>query len=599
MQQRHIINNALGWNTRQAQKSAQEMFDRMFNMQFLPPGRGLWSMGSALTEERHLHAATNNCGYVSTLGFKEDPSKPFRFLMDMSMLGVGVGFDVLGAGEFTIQQASKSSTKPFVIEDTRESWVESVGVLLEAWFLGRPAPVFDYSKIRAAGEPIKGFGGTASGPEPLRVCHLELTNVLQANAGKLVSERVIVDIQNMIGKMVIAGNVRRTAEIAFGPIDSEEFKNLKNYKMNPERASYGWTSNNSVFAKVGMDYTGLTERIRDNGEPGFLWLENAQRYSRMNNGPDDKDLRVRGANPCVEQSLESYELCCLVETFLNRHETLDDFLRTLKFSYLYAKTVTLGKSHWSDTNRVMLRNRRIGCSVSGVAQFLDKHGIHELRKWLHAGYDEVQKWDETYSEWLVIPRSVKTTSVKPSGTVSLLAGASPGMHWPEDRYYIRRIRVSKGSPLATMLAKAGYTVEDDVKDTSSVVVGVPVDFGPGIRTIKEVSMWEQASMAAFLQENWSDNQVSATVTFDPKTEGEQIPHVLNYLQYKLKGISFLPRTEHGAFEQMPYESITEEEFRTLDKAIRKIRGKLVGQASEPERFCTTDTCEMKDMEEGQ
>ena len=92
----------------------------------------------------------------------------------------------------------------------------------------------------------------------------------------------------------------------------------------------------------------------------------------MKNGGDDKDHRVMGGNPCLEQTLESYELCCLVETFPNNHDSLEDYQRTLKYAYLYRKTVTLGRTHWSETNRVMLRNRRIGCSVSGVIQFITK-----------------------------------------------------------------------------------------------------------------------------------------------------------------------------------------------------------------------------------
>src|ERR1700679_174072 len=179
----------------------------------------------------------------------------------------------------------------------------------------------------------------------------------------------------------------------------------------------------------------------------------------MNGTIDTRDHRARGGNPCLEQTLESYEMCCLVETFPHRHTDLDDFKRTLKFSYLYAKTVTLGKTHWPETNRVMLRNRRIGCSVSGVAQFISHHSHSTLQKWLTEGYDTIQHYDRIYSDWLAIPRSIKTTSVKPSGTVSLLAGATPGMHYPESRFYIRRVRLASNSALVEALRKAKYHVE--------------------------------------------------------------------------------------------------------------------------------------------
>jgi adenosylcobalamin-dependent ribonucleoside-triphosphate reductase len=595
MQKSHIESLSLGWNAWQAQKSAQEMYDRIFNMKFLPPGRGLWAMGTAVTEEKGLYAALNNCAFVSTKTLKEDYSKPFCFLMDASMLGVGVGFDTKGAGEIVIKGVNKDRLdETFEIPDTREGWVESLRLLLESYFHGTSNMKFDYSKIRAAGEQIKGFGGVSSGPEPLKEVHEDIREVLEKNSGEPISITTIVDIMNLIGKCVVAGNVRRTAEIVFGDPDNEEYLDLKNYKVNPHRDQYGWTSNNSIFAELGMDYTEAARRIVDNGEPGFAWLDNMRHYSRMKNGGDNKDHRAMGGNPCLEQTLESYELCCLVETFPNNHESLEDYQRTLKYAYLYAKTVTLGGTHWADTNRVMLRNRRIGCSVSGIAQFITTRGIHELKEWLEAGYDTIQDWDKQYSDWFAVPKSIKTTSVKPSGTVSLLAGATPGLHYPESRFYIRRVRLSKHSELIEPMKKAGYKIEPAYgsEDTTSVVE-VPVDVGEGIRTAGELSIWEQFNIAAFMQRHWADNQVSCTVTFNPETEGEQIPHVLNYFQYHLKGISLLPRHDYGAYPQMPYEAIDEKEYNKQIKNLGKLSfGVIKNEEAEIDKFCNNDSCEV-------
>ncbi|KAG2386926.1 hypothetical protein C9374_001961 [Naegleria lovaniensis] len=481
MQKNWIDNHKLGWNARKAQKSAQEMYDRIFNMKFLPSGRGLWGMGTPLTEQRGLYAALNNCAFVSTESMKEDPLKPFVFLMDMSMLGVGVGFDTKGSGSITIKGVD-NTRQPImnIIADSREGWVESVKVLLDSYFNGHAPQLFDYSKIRPAGAPIRGFGG------------------VKTNAGKPISVTVIVDLMNYIGKCVVSGNIRRSAEIAFGEADSEEFIDLKNYEKNPHRASYGWTSNNSIFAQIGMDYSNVAKRMMTTR------------------------TRASGGNPCLEQTLESYELCCLVETFPNNHESLEDYQKTLKYAFLYAKTVTLGRTHWPEVNRVMLRNRRIGCSMSGIAQFITKRGVEELRRWSTVGYDTIQEYDQTFSDWLAIPRSIKTTSIKPSGTVSLLAGATPGMHYPISRFYVRRLRLATNSPLVKTLAEAGYHTEPAVSDSQTTVVEFPIDCGEGIRTAKELSMWEQLSLASFLQRYWSDNQVSATITFNPQTEGSQI-----------------------------------------------------------------------------
>ena len=598
MQKERIDTYELGWNPWQAQKSAQEMYERIFSMKFLPPGRGLWAMGSPITEERKLYAALNNCAFVSTKTLKDDLAKPFCFLMDASMLGVGVGFDTKGAGEIVVKGVdSKRDTQLFEIPDTREGWVESLKLLLESYFHGTSYIEFDYSKIRGEGEPIKGFGGVSSGHEPLLEVHEDIRKVLDTNSGEPITITTIVDIMNLIGKCVVAGNVRRTAEIVFGDPYSEEYLDLKNYEVNPHRDQFGWTSNNSIFAELGMDYTEAAKRVAINGEPGFAWLENMRKYSRMKNGRDNKDHSVMGGNPCLEQSLESYALCCLVETFPSNHESFEDYKKTLKYAYLYAKTVTLGRTHWADTNRVMLRNRRIGCSVSGVAQFITTRGLDELKDWLNNGYDVIQNWDKQYSDWMAVPRSVKTTSVKPSGTVSLLAGATPGLHYPESRFYIRRMRLSKHSELIEPMKKAGYKLEPAFgSEDTTMVVEVPVDVGEGIRTVGELSIWEQFSLAAFMQRHWADNQVSCTVTFDPETEAAQIAPCLNYYQYHLKGISLLPRHDYGAYPQMPYESITSDEY---DKQIKKIGrltfGVIKNEEAEVDKFCNNDSCEIVPM----
>lgn len=593
-----IKTHGLHWNDTKAQKSAQKMYKLIFEMKFLPPGRGLWSMGSPLTLERKLFAALNNCAFVSTDKLDQEPTKPYTFLMDASMLGVGVGFDTKGAGKVMVLDPAENK-KPqdtFLIPDSREGWVEAVRLTLQEYFVkDSKCPKFDFSAIRAAGTPIKGFGGIASGPAALVDLLFNLRTCLNKNVGKTITVTTIVDIMNLIGKCVIAGNVRRTAEIAFGAPDSDEFRNLKNYQLNPDRSAFGWASNNSIFAELGMDYSKVAESIQLNGEPGFAWLSNMKQFSRMDGSKsrDDKDFRVAGGNPCLEQSLESFELCCLVETFPTNHDSMEEYIETLKYAYLYAKVVTLGQTHWPETNQVMRRNRRIGCSVSGIAQFITKHGHETLRQWLTKGYESIVERDLIYSEWLGVMNSVKMTSVKPSGTVSLLAGSTPGMHYPESRFYIRRMRLSSTSNLLNFVKRVGYPTEpaaDAPNDT--VVVEVPIDSGKGIRTLSQVTMWEQLQLAQFMQRYWADNQVSCTVTFDPASEGSQIEHALNFAQYNLKGISFLPRLAKGAYKQMPYEEISETEYqmRVSKLKLNQKIDQVIGEKAVPERFCDTTSC---------
>ena len=260
---------------------------------------------------------------------------------------------------------------------------------------------------------------------------------------------------------MVAGNIRRSAEIAMGEHNDKEFIDLKNYEKYPERMDYGWVSNNSILANLGMDYTDAVNNILKNGEPGFAWLENMKNYGRMCNGPDFKDIKAGGGNPCLEQTLESFEMCTLVETFPNHHDGYRDYQDTLELAFLYAKIVTLGLTHLDETNAVMSRNRRIGCSMSGIAQYISNKGIDNLRKMCNQGYDFLKGYDSYISKQFEVPESIKIASIKPSGTVSLLAGATPGMHFPESQYYIRRVRLSKQNPLVPILEEAGYKTEDD------------------------------------------------------------------------------------------------------------------------------------------
>ncbi len=362
--------------------------------------------------------------------------------------------------------------------------------------------------------------------------------------------------------------------------------------------SYGWVSNNSIYAELGMDYTNIQQNITTNGEPGLLWLQNMKEYSRMCDPKDYRDRHASGGNPCLEQTLESFELCCLVETFPNHHQSLTEFTDTLKYALLYAKIVTLGNTHWKESNIVMNRNRRIGVSMTGIAQFLNTHGINSIKLWSEKGYKYLREFDSELSNLFKVPESIKLTSIKPSGTVSLLGGATPGIHYPHSRFYIRRVRLASDSPLVEELKLNGYDVEADVmQPDSTMVVSFPIDIGEGVKTEKNVGMWEQISLAAFMQKYWADNQVSCTVSFDKKEARDIVP-ALDYFQYQLKGISFLPKMEieedgGSPYPQMPYEEIGKEKYDEMIGRIKVEKLRSVGKIDEHvSSFCDNDKCEI-------
>lgn len=600
IQKDHARHYRLPWDEEKAHRSAQDSYARAFAGKWSPPGRGLWAMGTEMVNGRKDSSALYNCAYLSTEGLEgmEDPSLPFSRLMDMSMMGVGVGFGTEGSGKLVLH--APTERYPHAVGDSREGWTESVGSLLRAFFLGSRLPVFDYSRVRPAGSPIRGFGGVASGPAPLEKLHKQIVRLLSGREGQVVTSTDIVDLMNMIAKAVVSANVRRSAEIALGYADDTEFLSLKDWNVNPERMGrdgWGHLSNNSCFAQVGNDYSFLADRITLNGEPGLFWLDLAQNRGRLADPPDGKEYRTRGINPCGEIPLENFGVCCLVETFPYNCTSLDDYLRSLKAAFMYAKTVTLLSTRWEETNEVMIRSRRIGISQTGVVQFAEKHGWSELRRWQEAGYEEVRRLDRVYSEWMGVRESLRVTTIKPSGTVSLLHGATPGVHWPrESGFYVRTIREMKGSPFAAAMERAGYPVEPSVSDPdSTVVVTLPVE-GPAVRSEREVSIFEKMALAALCQNAWSDNAVSCTITFTEE-EAKEIPAVLRAYDGQLKSISFLPMAE-GTYAQAPYQRVSREEWEALRARVKPIdwdalyRDEALPDA-EGESYCSSDVCEIK------
>ena len=589
IQWNHCQNLKLPWNKDKAQRSAQEMFRLMWDFKFLPPGRGLWMMGTDYIYDRGS-AALNNCAFVSTDELQVSFSEPFCFLMDMSMLGVGVAFDTKGAGKVEIRRPAQSSDS-YVVEDSKEGWCDLVRCVLDSYvgLCPRPATV-DYSKVRPMGSPIKTFGGIAPGPAPLMESVDNIDKVLEARIGRRVTSSDITDLMNVIGKCVVSGGVRRTAELALGDPADTEYLTLKDPQLHaPELKAWRWASNNSVSAQIGMDYGDVGTQTAKNGEPGYFWIDDARAYGRLKDGETWVDMKISGTNPCAEQSLESYEICNLVETFPSLHESFKEYERTLKFAYLYAKTVTLVPTHNERTNAIMLRNRRIGLSQSGIVESFEMHGRREHFRWCDEGYKYVCKLDKIYAQWLCIPESIKKTSVKPSGTVSLLPGVTPGIHYAHSKFYMRTIRVDKTSPLIDPIRRSGYRVEESVYGDNTLVVYFPVMTEHFDRSKSDVSVWEQVENIAQMQFYWADNQVSATVTFKPE-EAKDIPRILELYETRLKSISFLPLRDHN-YPQAPYQEITQEAYANAHARIKHLDFHSLNTKEEQDIFCDTDKCD--------
>ena len=1054
----HYVRNSLRWDDDHWQPWARDMAISLFKMEWLPPGRGLWMMGTDFVYERGS-MALNNCSACDT---KDDLVHCAEWTMDGLMNGVGVGFSTNWRG--TATAADKADNEMIVIPDSREGWVQSLISLMCA-YIDSPRygknkfPIFDYSQIRAKGLPIKGFGGQSSGHEPLKKMHTRIEGYLDAFcAGELVvpskeatdwapateevtkpysHTRLIADIFNSIGACVVAGNVRRSAEIALGDVHDKDFINLKNYEMNPERMEIGWMSNNSVTLKPDDGFEDfsyipdMAKRNVDNGEPGMINLYNMQKYGRYgkespdeaslcnpcfhantliatadgrnavtikqladegkdvpvysmdqvtgemsvqwgrnprmtghnkkllrvhfegsnkgeyldvtpnhkfilndgreleakdlspgdslpqfkkgqngkddyvvvysqnkritehrmiakfhdpvgfaknynedvsngfchtrgvvvhhkdenktNNQPDNleittasdhnrihnaeyigennpmygkkqtdatkdlirnkanernkdpeykrkvsaavntpenleagskrmklvreqelityydevekqnhngldlvrlsptclqvartcendkcacafmspwakreiafcsracantksesialrkagqkktfegkakemfhkqvmlyKDLieagetvdkkkfestckaagvsrrfnaksdnewiakgwndfkeRANGYNHrvswveelegdhtvynitvdnnhtlavvtkggssiaqtgvivsnCGEICLESFELCNLSETFPHRCADLDTFNKALKFATFYSTSVSLLPTHRPETNAVIAKNRRIGVSISGIAQWVsgaapEGWGLMNytrLTRILREGYKIVKDENTRLAKAAGVPPSIRVTTIKPSGSISLLAGATAGVHYPVSRFAIRRMRIGNDSPLVPALKEAGIPHEPDTYSDNTLVFEFAIDHGD-VRPVTEVSPWEQFSIVAMLQRCWADNMVSATVYFDKEKDANDVEKLLAMFIPVLKSVSMLPHAGHG-YAQAPYEPITKEQYEERRNAYQKPKFAAVkGSVPMGSKFCDGDNC---------
>lgn len=608
----HFFRNSLAWNDDMWQPFARELALSLFDMEWLPPGRGLWMMGTDFTYNKGA-MALNNCAATDTT---EDLVLSAEWTMDALMNGVGVGFTTYWRGEASAP--NKNDTETFVIPDSREGWVQSLIVLMCSYTVSKrygktKFPTFDYSQIREAGVPISGFGGLASGPEPLKKLHERVENYLDSFCLGYIEvkdgvrksydhTRLVADIFNAIGACVVAGNVRRSAQICMGDVENDTFINLKNYQQNPERGEIGWMSNNSVVLKPNCDYEDfaaipeMARRIIDNGEPGMINLVNVQKFGRYGKKMKDDATLV---NPCGEIALENFELCNLSETFPPRCANKERFFQALRFATFYSSTVSLLPTHRPETNSIVAKNRRIGVSISGIAQWVSGEvpegwgnmNYTKATRFLRDGYGIVRTENSRLANEAGIPESIRVTTIKPSGSISLLAGVTPGMHYPVSRYAIRRMRIGTNSPLVPVLQEAGIPNEPDIYSDNTLVFEFIIDHG-NVRPCEEVSPWEQFGLVAMLQRCYSDNCVSATVYFDKEKDAADVEKLLAMHIPVLKSVSMLPHSGHG-YRQAPYEPIDLVKYNELNGIYKNPQFDTVrNNVPVGSKFCSGGFCEL-------
>ncbi len=558
-----------------SQEEIQSLYHYLFNFKGSLAGRALWQLGTDTVRKVGADSLIN-CWLVAN----DEPIEPFTFAFDELMLGGGVGFSVLPEYVYQLPEIkhipqlirSTSFDCDFIVPDNRGGWVELLRRMLTSFFFKGARVEYCTGCVRSKGTPIKSFGGVASGPEDLVIGLQQIHKIMSDRYQKKLRPIDVVDINNILGKIVVAGNVRRSAELMLGDSRDSEYMDAKNWKKTtipPWRSM----SNNSVWAD---DFDNVPSSFWDgyngDGEPyGLVNLRNHQRFGRISDGLDYRpDIGVRGVNPCSEISLEPYECCNLAEIYLPNLTDADEFVKVAKLLYMAQKAISCMKYSHPRTQEVVSRNHRLGLGITGYLQsdFYEDHSAFT------SVYKTLEEFDRYYSSVLGTKPSIKLTTVKPSGTLSLLPGVTPGGHPGFSPFYIRRIRFASNDPIVEACRNNGYSMEPQLEsdgkyNMDTMVIDFPVKLPYEAICTKDVTAINQLDNLKFLQTYWADNSVSVTIYY----KLEELPAIKNWLSDhyndSIKSVSFLLHSGHG-FKQAPYEEITADSYYSMLEKLQPL-----------------------------
>jgi len=536
-------------------------------------GRAMWQLGTRTVDQLGMMSLLN-CAHAVV----DEPVKPFVWAFDALMLGAGVGFNIQREYVYSLPKVGKvklthKNTKDarYIVPDSREGWVDLLERLLTLHFNGGGELEYSTVCVRAAGEPIKNFGGTASGPIPLIEGMQKINQLLNSRANKKIRSVDAMDIACIIGEIVVSGNVRRSSLIMLGDVDDMQFLDSKNWGKG-NIPNYRAMANLTL---VCSDINQLPQQYWDsfydpNCEVFGLWNKHlVQTKDRLQDPEHEKNVTITGTNPCSEISLCNYETCNLATVFLCNVESFDRLKEYTRLLYQVTKAIVNMDCHSEDTEKICHTNNRIGIDAScGYLQ-----ATEEQRQWLPELYTWLKEYDKEYSKANNYPVSIALTTSKPSGTQALLPGVTPGWHPAFFPYYIRRIRMSSSDPLVELCRSHNYPVEfvrgfDGKQDKRTSVVSFPCATPEGVPVSADMSAIDKLEVIQRLQREWSDNSISATVEYEPN-EVEALKQWLhaNY-NNSIKSVSFLQK-QHG-FIQAPYEEITKEQYEEMLKGITTI-----------------------------
>jgi len=542
----------------QLKDEIEESYKLVYDKKVLPSMRSLQFAGKPIELN---NSRIFNCSFLPINDWRA-----FSEIMFLLLSGCGVGYSVQTHHVDELPEIKvPTKHKRYLIGDSIEGWADAVRMLCKAYFTGAPLPLFDYRDIRAKGAQLITVGGKAPGPEPLKECLFNLQKVFERkkNGDKLTS----LDAHDMachIADAVLSGGIRRAALISLFNLDDEDMLTCKFgawWEENPQR---GRANNSAVVIRHKIDeeeFLKLWKKIElsGSGEPGIYFS-------------NDKEW---GTNPCCEIALRPFQFCNLCEVNVSNIESQEDlnervrigaFIGTLQAAYTdfhYLRDI------WQKTTE---KDALLGVGMTGIGSGVILN--YDLKK----AADLAKTENARIAEIIGVNKAARVTTVKPSGTTSLVLGTASGIHAWHNDYYIRRIRVGKNEAIYNYLAiNHPELVEDDFfKPTIQAVISVPQQAPPGsiLRTENVMDMLERVKK---FNTQWvkkghrkgaNTNNVSATVPIN-ENEWEQVGQWMWTNRDTFNGLSVLPFFG-GSYTQAPFEDITKEQFDEMVQHLHNI-----------------------------
>ena len=554
----------------------EDVYKMVYDKKVLPSMRSLQFAGKPIDIN---NSRIFNCSYLPI-----DDWRSFSEVMFLLLSGCGVGYSVQ---KHHIEKLPEiripRKTRRFLVGDSIEGWADSVKVLLKSYFgITTARPVFDFRDIRPKGAELITVGGKAPGPEPLKECLFQIQKVLDRKKdGEQLASIEAHDIICHIADAVLSGGIRRAALISLFDLHDNEMLTSKHgawWELNPQR---GRANNSAVVIRSKVkkkDFFELWGKIvaSNSGEPGIYFS-------------DDKDW---GTNPCCEIALRPFQFCNLTEINVSNIESQEDlnkrvkagaFLGTLQAAYTnfhYLRDI------WKRTTE---KDALVGVGMTGIGSgIVLKYNLEEAAK-------EAKKTNEEIANILGVNKAARVTTVKPSGTSSLVLGTSSGIHAWHNDFYVRRMRLGKNEALYQYLSQNHpELVEDDFfKPDIQAVVSVPQKAPDGAiyRTESPMDLLERTKkfnvewVKAGHRKGANTNNVSATISVK-QDEWDTVGEWMWKNKHTFNGLSVLPY-DNGSYTQAPFEDITEEKFLEMESHLNNIDLKQIIEM--------TDETDLKDQ----